>query len=182
MRTSALPPLALVFLLALPGCAAKRDRLTATERESLSRLIDRMEERLGLMEDVARWKWNEQRPISDPEREQALLEAISRRAKEHGLDDELVRAFFRAQIEAAKVVQEDCFRRWKEEKAGRFEIKRDLKALRAEIDRLNDDLLTALADVVPQRTVPAVRRELRRCEKESTGEPMEVALRPLLSP
>jgi chorismate mutase len=122
------------------------------------KLVGLMKERLGLMHDVARWKWNEKRPIDDPERERVLLDDVARRGEEYGLDAGFVREFFADQIEAAKEVQRADFDRWTEEKRGRFDRARDLADLRKEIDRVNGELLAALAEVAPGDRAGVARR------------------------
>ncbi|MFO0845529.1 MAG: gamma subclass chorismate mutase AroQ [Gemmataceae bacterium] len=142
-------PTTALLLLAV-GCAA---RPAPGEK-----LLGLMNERLGLMHDVARWKWNERRPIDDPERERALLDEVARRGEERGLDPGFVRAFFADQIEAAKEVQHAAFDRWAGERRGRFDRVRDLADLRKEIDRINGELLAALAEVAPGDRAGVARR------------------------
>ncbi len=98
------------------------------------------------MHDVARTKWTDKSPIEDPAREAALLSDVAERGAKLGLDPERTRAFFAAQIEAAKLVQQSDFRRWKtKEPEGEAP---DLKTvLRPRIDALNRDMLAALAEV-----------------------------------
>ena len=52
-------------------------------------------------------------------------------------------------MEAAKLVQEDDFRRWRAENRRPFEIVQDLPTLRKRIDGVNLDLLAALAGARP---------------------------------
>jgi chorismate mutase len=91
-------------------------RPPATENRSpaealaVDRLLDVMQQRLLIMHEVAGWKWNTQQPIADPEREQAFLKAILAKSQSYRLDPALTRAFFQAQIEAAKQLQQDNFR------------------------------------------------------------------------
>lgn len=143
-------PRALVVLVLLlaPGCA----RPVAHEEagRDVDHLLVLMRQRLVIMHDVARGKWNSQAPISDPAREQAILTDIVARGRPHDLDPAFVRAFFTAQFEAAKRLQEDDFRRWQTERPPPFTDVPDLATeLRPRIDRLNGELLTALAVVRP---------------------------------
>jgi serine protease Do len=67
---------------------------TSAEQE-VDRLLHLVKERLLLMPDVARAKWNAGRPIVDLEREQAFLKAMIAKGAAHGLEAEFTRSFFR---------------------------------------------------------------------------------------
>ena len=117
---------------------------------SVDRLLDLMRQRLLVMHQVARWKWNTRQPIADPPREQALLAALLTRSRPHQLDPAFTRAFFSAQMEAAKQLQQADFDQWQAAQHGPFADVPDLATeLRPRIDALSDDLLTALATVRP---------------------------------
>jgi chorismate mutase len=139
-------------LTAPPGCACRPPSPPAPRpaegQDAVERLLRLMGKRLVLMHGVARWKWNAKRPIADPEREQALLDALARQGAAHHLEPAFVRAFFRAQVEAAKRIQEGDFKRWEAEKRGPFRDAPDLAlSLRPRIDELSADLLAALAEL-----------------------------------
>jgi chorismate mutase-like protein len=121
-----------------------------------------MRDRLNLMHDVAKSKWNTRRPVADPGREQALLREMEERGRAHGLDPAYTRAFFEAQVEAAKRVQEADTRRWRAEGRGPFEGLPDLAALRRRIDQQNLDLLAALAAAQPLLREGALRTAIPR--------------------
>lgn len=71
-------------------------------------------ERLSLMRDVAAFKWLNDLPVTDVERESVVLEAAGEQALRAGLKPETAAAFFREQIEAAKDIQHYWFERWSE--------------------------------------------------------------------
>jgi chorismate mutase len=103
------------------------------------------------MHDVARRKWADKSPIEDPDREAALLRDVADRGSALGLDPASTRAFFGAQIEAAKLVQRADFRRWEADHRGPDAEAPDLAGvLRPRIDALNRDLLAALAQAMPR--------------------------------
>lgn len=117
---------------------------------AVEQLLQAQVRRLELMHDVARWKWNSGHAIEDPAREKALLQAILPQCKAAGLDVEFARSFFRAQIEAAKVVQEEDFRAWKASSQGPFADVPDLTTqLRPQIDASTQELVAALARAAP---------------------------------
>jgi chorismate mutase-like protein len=139
-----------------------------------------------LMHDVARSKWNAGRPVADPAREQALLSDMEERGRTHGLDPAETRAFFTAQVEAARQVQEADVRRWRSEGRGPFADAPDLADLRQRIDRLNRELLTALAEARPylredvaRRAIPAWARQVVVGDGIGDDE-RSVAVRPLV--
>lgn len=149
-----------LFLLLGRGPGERATPPKATTEQALDRLLDLMQERLALMHDVARWKWNQKKPIADPEREQAFLDAMQTKAREQNLDPDYVRSFFMAQIEAAKLVQEADFKTWEEEKRGPFADAPDLnETLRPKIDQLSQDLLAALTKARPW-SLDASQRQL----------------------
>ncbi|MDA0273382.1 MAG: chorismate mutase, partial [Proteobacteria bacterium] len=67
--------------------------------ESLYRLIN---ERLSLMEQVAAHKWINAQPIAAPEREAFVISKEVDDGLQYGITTDSSRAFFEAQIEAAK--------------------------------------------------------------------------------
>jgi chorismate mutase len=150
----------------------------------LDRFLRLMRQRLALMHDVARWKWNAGRPITDAERERELLQSVVERGRGKGLDPELVRRFFAAQLEAARLVQQADFERWKANKQGPFADATSLAVLRQRIDRLNHELIDALADLGPRLSGQTVQQALpRRAEEILTGDGLagvrETAIAPL---
>ncbi len=113
----------------------------------LEQLLTLMHERLMLMPDVARSKWNSGTAIEDVPRENAIIDALAAQAGQAGVPLAWAKAFFRAQIEAAKNVQSALFERWRQEKAGQFAGVPDLKGdLRPRLDALTPKLLKALTD------------------------------------
>lgn len=118
--------------------------------ESLDRLAGLMAERLAVMDDVAAYKWLHHGAIEDAPREVALLEAMERKAAARGLNKAKraeVRAFFEAQISAAKVRQRAHFAAWKKGAATPPESAPDLAdEIRPRLDRIG----TAMLDTLPR--------------------------------
>jgi chorismate mutase-like protein len=136
---------------------APRDNAEATIEELLG-LIRR---RLVLMHDVARAKWNTKTPAEDPRREQVLLQEVEKKGSELGLEPAFTRAFFSAQIDASKLIQNADFHLWESERRGPFADAPDLKRdLRPRIDDLNADLIKTLAKARPllRDREPIIRR------------------------
>src|SRR6516225_6924487 len=111
------------------------------------------------MHEVARWKWNAGQPVTDAERERELLHSVVERGRGKGLDSDLVRPFFTAQMEAARLVQQADFDRWKAAKQKPLAGK-GLAELRQRIDELNRELIDALAEARPWLDERAVQQAL----------------------
>jgi chorismate mutase len=151
---------------------------------NLDQLLRLMKQRLVLMHDVARWKWSTSRPITDPERERELLQGVVESGRGKGLDQELVRRFFAAQMEAARLVQQADFDGWKANGQKPFADTTSLTVLRQRIDDLNRELIGALAEVQPWLSRPTVQQALpRRAVEILTGNGLagvrETAIAPL---
>ncbi len=181
----------LFALAALPACgspivtpAARKARLDAAFDE----LLGLMRARLAVMHDVARWKWSARSPIEDPDREAILLREVADRGASLGLDPATTRAFFAAQIEAAKLVQQADFRRWAADPPPADTPSPDLATvLMPRIDALNRDLLAALSRAVPSlhSDAGAGARILIRADALLSGDGIDApvraaAIRPLI--
>lgn len=170
------------LLLRSPAPQSPRPDTTAVDH-----LLELMQRRLALMHDVARWKWNHQQEIADPAREQAFLEAMADKAKEKGVDQDLVRRCFRAQIEAAKLIQQAEFDAWKAEQRGPFADVPDLqKELRPRIDALSQELLDALikaqSTLKNKQTAAKVRERARTIMTDVPEDVRQQAIAPLMEP
>lgn len=112
-----------------------------------------VQKRLVFMHEVARTKWKMQLPIEDLEREFLMLNEVVAEGEKLGLNPEIVRAFFSAQIQAAKLIQADDFLWFDEEEDLWDENLReqsvlDLKLeIRPYLDQMNRDILVALTKV-----------------------------------
>lgn len=121
--------------------------------EAVDQLANSIQQRLELMPDVARFKWNNKRPVSDPEREEQLLNALTKRATEHGISAGLSRRFFAAQMAAARQMQERLIADWKDKNTEPFENVPDLaNDLRPRIDKVSEAMLDSLATLEPALT------------------------------
>jgi chorismate mutase-like protein len=178
----------LLVSLAVSGCrpadvtvAPRRDLADLADLDRLLRLMGR---RLALMHEVARSKWNAGKPVTDPDRERELLQGVVELGRGKGLDPDLVRSFFAAQMEAARLVQQADFDRWKAKGQEPFADPTSLAVLRQRIDTLNGELIDALAELGPRLSGTTVQRALRqRAEKTLTGDDLagvrETAIAPL---
>ena len=155
----------------------KADALRANPETSIEEVLGLIRRRMVVMHDVARAKWNTRTPAEDPIRERILLDEVEKKGRALGLDPEFTRAFFAAQIDASKLIQNADFRLWESERRGRFVGALDLKRdLRPRIDGLNTDLLKSLAKARPllRHREPIVRR---LAEKILAGEGIDAKVR-----
>jgi chorismate mutase len=153
---------------------------------AIDTLLQRMQQRLALMHDVARVKWNTKRPILDADRERVMLKDVVELGRLHHLDADRTRAFFTAQIEAAALIQEADFQRWQDERQPPFADVPDLTTLRQRIDQLNGELLAALAAARPYLGTAEGQKQLGSRSQEALGgfavPVREAAVRPLRQP
>lgn len=158
---------------------APRGKLAALEQ-----LLQLMKQRLTLMHDVARWKWNANQPIAAPQRERELLDSVVRQGRAKGLDAKFIRSFFAAQMEAARSVEQADFDRWTAGKQTPPGSTTSLGELRRRIDDLNRGLLDVLAELYPALSSDAIQKALlARAEAILTGDDLapvrKIAIGPL---
>jgi len=126
----------------------------ATGDPAVARLASLIDERLVLVLEVARYKWNTGAAIEDPPREQALMVSLRQKAAPLGIAEARVDAFFLAQIEAAKQLQRDLFARWQRERREKFPGVADLAgSIRPGIDALTNQMLQTLAEIPAGRNM-----------------------------
>ncbi|WAP54658.1 chorismate mutase [Streptomyces sp. S465] len=134
----------------------------APAHASLRPLVDLAAERVLVADEVAAAKWGTDSPIDDPAREREVLDAVARQAEELGADPEATARIFRDQIEASKVVQRGLYRRWDADPSQAPTERPDLGRIRLEINRINGELVRAIAD-------SAAVRETRSCAGRLTA-------------
>lgn len=150
-------------------------------------LLRQICDRLELMHDVARWKWNAEKPIEDPMREKELLDRIVLKAEQQGIDSAFARAFFRDQFEAAKIVQRTDFAEWTAAGAAKFNDVPDLATVqRPRIDAATNNLLAALKNLDDPRSPEAQARILELSQDASNrfgseADPVRRAVRALFA-
>ncbi|TDD03843.1 gamma subclass chorismate mutase AroQ [Nonomuraea deserti] len=121
----------------------------------MSGLVELVVERLRLADAVAAAKFGGTSPIADPERERALLGRVATLSARTGLPAEAGVRFFRAQIEASKVVQRGLHARWRARPELRPRERPDLAIeVRPRLDRLTPRLLRLLKEAERGRSVP----------------------------
>ena len=109
-------------------------------------LVHLIELRLGLMKDVAAYKFINDIAIEDKEREAVVLARAIAEAEVAGLDGATMAPFFSAQIDAAKMIQQCWFERWQNGDAAEPDEAPDLQGeLRPRLIDIGDALIQAIA-------------------------------------
>jgi chorismate mutase-like protein len=153
-------------LMLIAGCAEPPVR-TAAERQKLDELLTLIKARLEFAEYAARDAWAARRPLDQPAREDAVIATAVNRAFELALPPELVREFFRAQIEAAKHVQSTLFAQWQAQSGPAAQSGHSaLEQLRPRVEPSNASLLAALAQVYPILTSAGGKRLIEQCVQD----------------
>lgn len=152
-------------LFAVTTAPTQRSGLTATDDpaslpgpaglEELPELAELTVRRLLLADAVAAAKYGTATPVTDPARERELLDAVAEHSVEIGLPAQTGVWFFRAQIEAATLVQHGLHDRWQARPALLPQPRPDLAGeVRPQLDLLTPRLLHLLKETEPVRGVP----------------------------
>ena len=138
-------------------------------------LLRLVTDRLSLMTDVAKTKWNSGSEIEDPIREQQLLSDVGVKAQTVGVPTEWAQHFFRFQIEAAKQVQYCLFAQWTIQHQGSFSEVQNLRmVIRPKLDQLTAELLQELAKQWPELSKSGPSQGNKFMQEQS---PSEIAVR-----
>lgn len=145
-----------------------------------------MDERLALMRDVAGHKWNSSSAIEDVPREQRIIDGLKAEASALGVPEAWAERFFRAQIEAAKLIQREYFVQWERAGASPVADAPDLATVtRSRLDSLTPEILRELAVAWPALADPAqlgrIALTMRGMQTAATSGPAAaLAIEPLI--
>ncbi|MCM2415949.1 gamma subclass chorismate mutase AroQ [Streptomyces sp. RKAG290] len=120
--------------------------------------------RLDTARPVAAAKWGTGDPVEDPSRERQVLDTAALQAREAGADPGATVRIFRDQIEANKQVQRALHRRWDADPSVAPKLRPDLTEVREAINRVNVDLVRAIADSAAARAAPSCAGTLSAAE------------------
>jgi chorismate mutase len=168
LAVSALVPAALV--LASAGSVAAAAPSTPTTAPSTSPhaalvpLVDLVAQRLATADTVAAAKFGTPSPIEDPAREEVVLDTAAAKAREQGLDADVVRAVFTDQIQANKVVQYGLYSRWTAHPDQAPTTHPDLAQVRPVLDSITEGLVRELAATQDVRADDSCAALLERTE------------------
>jgi len=111
----------------------------------MRQLVETSAQRLAIAEQVALAKWDSGAPVEDPSREAQVIATATKAGEEKGLDGDAVSKFFRAQIEANKLVQYSLLAEWR--RAGNAPSHKPVNlanTIRPELDRIETQLIEEL--------------------------------------
>jgi chorismate mutase len=123
----------------------------AISTTGLNALLGLIEERLAVMLDVARHKYNSGAAVEDLAREAQVIETVTAQAVAAGLDKAVAATFFQAQIDASKMIQTERIAMWKGEGHAPFADVPDLSTMiQPKLDALTPALIAVLKDALPE--------------------------------
>ncbi len=137
----------MIFVLLLCGIGAAYG-----QTNGLQPLVETSAHRLQIAEKVALSKWDSGAPVEDASREAQVIQGAVKDGEAKGLDPAFVENFFKAQIEANKVVQYSFLSTWQRLGAVPAHAPVNLvKEIRPELDEIQKQLIVELADTATAR-------------------------------
>jgi chorismate mutase len=152
----------LAFLAAWGICAAGR-AYSQNAIDRLQPLVETSAQRLVIAEQVALAKWESGTPVEDAPREAQVIVSAIKAGESRGLDQASVSNFFRAQIEANKLVQYSLLAEWhRVGKASDHTPINLANTIRPELDQLETALIAELTDTAGVRASPSCRTDIAK--------------------
>lgn len=148
------PRLSRLLSCALIGLLASGAQAAAAAPETLQPLLNTINERLNIADQVALTKWDSGKPIQDTAREAQVITNAKKQAVERNLDPDEAAELIAAQIEANKLVQYGLIAQWQAAHKAPDAPRPDLNQLRPKLDELQTRLLQEYADFAPYRVDP----------------------------
>lgn len=152
----------LVFIAARTICVQGR-AYPQSATDQLQPLVETSAERLLIAEQVALAKWDSGTPVEDASRESQVLGSAVRAGKSRGLSQAEVSDFFRAQIEANKLVQYSLLAEWR--RAGKAPGHTPVNlagTIRPELDHVETELIAELANTADIRASASCRVDIAK--------------------
>lgn len=150
--------LAFVALFVLGGINMAH---TQSVTDKFRPLVETSAHRLAIAEQVALAKWDSGTAVEDAPREAQVITGAVKMGESKGLDEASVSSFFRAQIEANKLVQYSLLADWR--RAGKSPAHEPINlvnTIRPELDQVQTTLITELADTTAIRASKTCRAEV----------------------
>jgi chorismate mutase len=152
--------LAIVIASAITGTGAGR---TLTAVDQLQPLVESSARRLVIAEQVALAKWDDGAAVEDAPREAHVIMGAVNLGESRGLNPTSVSNFFKAKIEANKVVQYSLLADWHRSGRAPMHAPIDLVGkIRPELDTLQTALITELMDTAAIRASPTCPADVAR--------------------
>src|SRR5215467_11151364 len=152
----------MVFLVMLSIYAAT-SAYAQVESEHLQELVELSARRLVIAEQVALAKWDNGMPVEDSSREDHVIVSATKAAQSRGLDPTSVSNFFRAQIEANKLVQYSLLAEWRRVGKAPDHTPVDLaRTIRPELDEVDRALIAELEKSAVIRACASCRADIAK--------------------
>jgi chorismate mutase len=141
--------LAIILASAIPVTGAV---LPQNAQDPLQGLVETSAHRLLIAKEVALAKWDQGAPVEDAPREEKVIASAVKDGAEVGLEPASVESFFRAQIEANKVVQYSLLADWRRSGTAPTHAHINLLVtIRPQLDQLQTALVAELKDAAAVR-------------------------------
>ncbi|MBP2329824.1 chorismate mutase [Kibdelosporangium banguiense] len=161
---------AIIAAVATVGLGGAGEASAQPSAGPLGPLADVAASRILLGDKVAAAKFGTTLPIDDPVREQQVLDTVAAKSTAMGLPPETSVRFFRAQIEANKIVQRGLFRYWTRHPDKVPAHRPDLAGeVRPQLDRITGEILDQLRATLTIRR-PSVECLVWRLEAELSAD------------
>ena len=179
-----------IVMIAVMAMTSRLRWKSANSVDQLQPLVETSARRLNLAQEVAFAKWDHGTAVEDPPREQHVIASAVSAGKTEGLDPAVVSRFFRAQIEANKVVQYSLLATW--HKAGKVpdhQTKDLTTTIRPQLDEIQKQLIEELVSTASVRASANCRLDLATAvsgylttHQLSSGDVQATALKQSLAP
>ena len=130
--------------------------------DQLQRLVETSAERLAIAEQVALAKWDSGAPVEDEAREAQVISGAIKLGEARGLKSDEVAQFFRAQIEANKLVQYSLLADWRRIGKAPQHQPVSLASIRPKLDQLELEMIDELSGAATIRANPSCNSYIAR--------------------
>lgn len=152
--------------------------------DPLQALVETSAHRLAIGEQVALSKWDSGKAVEDAPREAQVVEGAVKISQSKGLDEASVTNFFKAQIEANKIIQYSLLADWRRAGKAPAHGAVDLVgAIRPQLDTVQTELIHELTDTATVRAGATCRVDVAKAvgrylstHKQKDGGLYEIAL------
>jgi chorismate mutase len=132
-------------------------------RDKLQPLVETSARRIAIAEQVALAKWDSGTPVEDAAREAQVLASATKGGELKGLDPAWVSNFFKAQIEANKLLQSSLLAEWR--RLGKAPDHTPVSlagAIRPELDKVDAALIAELTEAAEIRASTSCRTDIEK--------------------
>ena len=131
--------------------------------DKLRPLVETSARRLAIAKQVALAKWDSRAPVEDASREEHVIVGATKAGQSGGLDPTSVSNFFRAQIEANKLVQYSLLAKWRRVGKAPDHTAVDLAGtIRPQLDEVDKALIAELEESTAIRASVSCRTDLAK--------------------